>query len=314
MRRQRLDEHPADVWPDGHIQLRLGRHIWHDPRSLSYPAGVLPTSALRSVQWQRRIPVLDQNEGPAVPGGGIGACVGNAGTGWLGTDRLGPDGATVLLGLTAVAGGGLLDEAYAIDLYGECTRVDEFPGAYPPDDTGSSGLALAKVLKTRKLISGYQHAFSRQAIASGLQRGPVVIGVTWFTSMFTPNRDGGIPVDIRSSVAGGHELCMDGYDIVDGDGHDRFWVTNSWGPSWGLDGRGFFTGHDLDTLMSHVWEGDAVIPTLAAGPQPVPVPLPVSRVAGPADDAMMRAMSKALEDLARAGGAWMSSFTPPLKP
>lgn len=39
---------------------RLGRRVFHDPRSLAYAHPVLPKSAIQTVEWTRRIPILDQ--------------------------------------------------------------------------------------------------------------------------------------------------------------------------------------------------------------------------------------------------------------
>ena len=36
-------------------------------------------------------------------------------------------------------------EGFAVKLYEDATVVDGYPGEYPPDDTGSSGLAICKV-------------------------------------------------------------------------------------------------------------------------------------------------------------------------
>ena len=33
-------------------------------------------------------------------------------------------------------------EQFAVALYSDATKVDAYPGTYPPDDTGSSGLAI----------------------------------------------------------------------------------------------------------------------------------------------------------------------------
>jgi hypothetical protein len=57
---------------------RLGRHVQHDPRSLRYAHGVLPKTAIKTVDWTRRAPIFDQGQ--------LGSCTGNAAAGLLGTD------------------------------------------------------------------------------------------------------------------------------------------------------------------------------------------------------------------------------------
>lgn len=246
---------------------RLGRHIEHDPRSLAYAHGVLPKSSIRSVSWTRRISILDQ--------GSLGSCTGNAGTGILGTDSAGrtaptkvtitPAGAAASHGVF-VAGTYDLDEAFAVWLYKLATILDNVSGTYPPDDTGSTGLGVAKALKALGLSGSYTHAFSLAALNSALQSGPVMIGIPWLKSMFDTKSDGQIIVTPKSGLAGGHELELTRFDAAAGE----YWVPNSWSESWGQDGWAYFTAADLSLLLSQ--DGDVTVPQLAADPQPAPGP------------------------------------------
>jgi len=236
----------------------LGRHVEHDPRSLAYAHGVLPKTAITSVDWPRRIPVLDQGQ--------LGSCTGNAGTGLLGTGSAGRSGWTSV-GITATAAAAShgtftagvhpLDEQFA-------TVLDGVSGAYPPDDTGSSGIGVAKALKTLGLATSYTHAFSIAALNSALQQGPVMIGVPWLNSMFDPATDGRIAVDKASGVAGGHEIELNRYDATTGE----YWISNSWGSSWGIKGSGYLTSVDLAWLLSQ--QGDVTVPAWATAPAPAP--------------------------------------------
>ncbi|MFB6805492.1 C1 family peptidase [Streptomyces sp. NPDC056387] len=244
---------------------RLGRHVQHDSRSLAYAHGVLPKSAIRSVDWTRRIPVLDQ--------GRLGACTGNAGTGLLGTDSAGregqtavtisPAGAAASRGLFA-AGSHLLDEAFAVALYSLATRLDAYRGSYPPTDTGSSGLGVAKALKALGLASSYSHAFAVAALDSALQSGPVMIGIPWLQSMYDTATDGRILVQRTSPVSGGHEIELNRFDASAGE----YWLTNSWGTGWGQAGSGYLTAADLQWLLSR--QGDVTIPVWTAPARPEP--------------------------------------------
>src|SRR5690242_16937314 len=109
----------------------LGRHVEHDPRSLAFAHPVLPRTAIKSVSWTRRIPILDQ--------GSLGSCTGNAATGALGTDSAGrtattsvtisATGAAASHGLFA-AGVHTLDEDFAVALYSLATILDSFSGTY----------------------------------------------------------------------------------------------------------------------------------------------------------------------------------------
>jgi hypothetical protein len=248
----------------------LGRHIEHDPRSLAYAHGVLPKSAIKSVSWTRRIPILDQGE--------LGSCTGNAGTGALGTDSAGRT-ATTSVTISAAgaaashglftAGAHVLDEVFAVGLYSLATILDGVSGQYPPTDTGSSGVGVAKALQALGLATSYTHAFSISALNSALQTGPVLIGIDWYQSMFDPKTDGQIVVDTKSGLAGGHELELSRFDGTTGE----YEIDNSWAESWGVNGCGYFTAAALTTLLGQ--QGDVTVPAWVSAPQPTPTPTPV---------------------------------------
>lgn len=244
----------------------LGRHVDHDPRSLVYAHGVLPKSAIKTVDWTRRIPVLNQGQ--------LGSCTGNAATGALGTDSAGRTATTsVTISLAgAAASHGLftagvhqLDETFAVALYSLATVLDGITGEYPPTDTGSSGIGAAKALQALGLATGYTHAFSIAALNSALQSGPVLIGIPWLRSMFDTAPDGRIILTKTSGLAGGHELELSRFDAATGE----YWVPNSWSETWGQAGWGYFPAADLAWLLSQ--QGDVTVPAWAV---PVPVPGP----------------------------------------
>lgn len=243
----------------------LGRVKHHDPRNLDYAHGVLPASAIKSVTWARHTPILDQGQ--------LGSCTGNALTGALGTDsasRTATAQVTVKADGKGVfkAGSYSLDEDFAVKAYELNTRLDDIAGQYPPDDTGSSGPACGKSAQQLGLVTGYTHAFTYDAFRSALQSGPVLIGIDWYNSMFDPAADGQITVDTSSGLAGGHELVVREYDAV----NDIAWVDNSWGASWGVNGRGYFKGADLRALLAA--GGDVTVLAFAATPAPEPTPPP----------------------------------------
>src|SRR6476659_657963 len=100
---------------------RLGRHVLHDTRSRNFDlagtAGAkLPTELIR---WARPGPVFDQ--------GDLGCCTAAAALGLLMTEPF--------------ASGPTYTLADVHDFYSAETRIDGVCGVYPPDDTGSTGLA-----------------------------------------------------------------------------------------------------------------------------------------------------------------------------
>jgi hypothetical protein len=236
----------------------LGRHVEHDPRSLAFAHGVLPKAAIKSVDWTRRVPHFDQ--------GPLGSCTGNAAAGLLGTDS------AARTGLTSVALDGHVlpvDEDLAVRVYSLATRLDEFDGVYPPEDTGSSGLGAAKALKKLGLAAGYTHAFSLDALKSALQAGPVMVGTIWLNSMFTADpKTGRVNVDRTSGTTGGHEYVLSAYDAT----AKAFRIDNSWGEGWGLNGSAWFDEGDMAWLLSQ--QGDVTVPVWATAPSPPPAPTP----------------------------------------
>jgi len=229
---------------------RLGRHVRHDPRSLSYlvPETTTPTTAM----WTRRVPVFDQ--------GDTGSCTGNAAAGVLGTD---PFYSTLPAGLVD-------DEGEAVKLYSSATGIDDYPGTYPPDDTGSDGLSVAKACQKAGLISGYQHITSVAAAQTAIKSGPFIVGCNWYTSMDNPN-SGGL-VTVSGSIRGGHEFECHGYDAE----YDRWWFTNSWGTSWGKDGTFCMSSASFARLLSEQGDATVFLPIAAPFPPEPPAPTPPS--------------------------------------
>ena len=105
-------------------------------------------------------------------------------------------------------------------------------GVFPPDDTGSSGLAVAKACKQKGYISQYRHAFNLAAALAALQIGPVITGIPWYEQMFEPTVQGF--VHIGGQVAGGHEIVVRGYVAAR---RPYIVLENSWGSGWGLGGK-----------------------------------------------------------------------------
>ena len=229
---------------------RLGRHVRHDPRSWSFAFQAADLSSLASVRHESHIPTLDQGQ--------LGSCTGNAATKCLSYEPFWSEPAVQKV----IGGSPKDDEAYAVGVYSAATKIDDHPGSYPPTDTGSDGLAVASVLKSRGLISAYQHAFSLEALLSALAKQPVIVGTEWRQDMFHPAADG--RQRITGKVAGGHEYCLDELDVE----HQRVWMQNSWGDSWGVEGRAYFSWDDMRTLLAA--SGDCTI----FAPLDVPPPAP----------------------------------------
>jgi len=212
--------------------MRLGRLVEHDPRSWDYPAR--RTTQLKTVLWSHHAPILDQ--------GNLGSCTWNAMAQCLNTAKF----------VKSRPKGKYLDEDIAIKLYSRATQLDNFPGAWPPNDTGSSGIAAAKAGVEAGYLTGYTHAFGMQHFLESIQLSPVIVGTDWLTDMFNPSPKGYVAVS--GDVAGGHEYAVLGVNMT-----GRY-VTclNSWGAGWGVNGRFRIRFDDFANLLAN--QGDVTVP------------------------------------------------------
>lgn len=220
--------------PTAGVPYPLGRRLEpnHDPRSRAYPVRVAPTQPAS---------VLHHHGGPILNQGPLGSCTGNAIVNALNARPLRHRRR-------------FLDETDAVRLYGAATRLDPWPGDYPPDDTGSSGLAAAKAAQREGLIIGYQHAFTHDEILLAITRAPVIVGVPWFDGMFTPDPAGF--VHPTGTIVGGHEFAILGQALHS----EYFTALNSWGAGWGDAGRFRIRFDDLWALLEH--GGDVTCPLI----------------------------------------------------
>lgn len=233
----------------------LGRHQRHDPRSAQprYAVAELPSSALTSVDWTRRVPIFDQAD--------LGSCEGNGWAGLYGTDAAG------FTGQTSVSINGSVqpvDEAFAVHVYSVATTLDSVPGQYPPTDTGSDAIGGAKAMQSFGLLASYKHAFSLGAMQTALQSGPVTLGTLWYESMFDVDADGFVIVNKSSGVAGGHQYVISAWDKVG----SKYRIDQSWGTGWGISGVAWFHEADLTALLKA--GGDVTAPTWAGLVPPAP--------------------------------------------
>lgn len=209
------------------------RLVSFDERSRNYNVRrVLDTTTPRSYTWS--VPVrLDQ--------GSEGACVG---FGWT------HEAAAKPVPITGV------NDNTAYEIYRSALTLDEWPGE---NYEGTSVIAGAKAAQRAGWIGEYRWAFSVQdALVAISRKGPAVIGVDWREGMWDTDAKGFIHA--TGPQLGGHCTLVNGVNVP-----GRYvTITNSWGPSWGVNGTCKLSWDDFADLLS--FDGECCIPTVRLRP------------------------------------------------
>lgn len=214
---------------------RLGRQVVHDSRSRAFP---LRIPIVPATWHDKAIRVYDPYPNPNQT---IGNCTGVAKCvqfNSIGNRKMGQ----------------VLKMVDADRLYSLATTLDPWEGSYPPADTGSSGLAVAKAAQALGLGGEYRWLFGGadeviQAIMEGLV---VNVGTWWYFDMFEPDTEG--KVRPTGGQAGGHEWSARGYDLSRDLILGRCW--------WGGFRDFWISRVDLDSLLQD--DGDALVQRIAA--------------------------------------------------
>lgn len=262
--RERLPFHPL-----------LGRNVLFDSRSKLFAVQPDDDQPVVSIRHQQFIGILDQGQ--------TGSCTGNA-----------SDSCAYHSPFFAQGQGNWSytpDEAGARRWYHDNTVNDDYQGTWnvdgSGDDTGSDGLTSSKMAVKAGIASGYQAALDLDSSLKQLMKVPGITGIPWYQSMFDAPSSGLLTVDVKSGLAGGHELVVDEVVTADapGNGTGRLLVggDNSWNESWGAKGRWYLTADDWWTLRKA--DGDVYFWT----PNNLPAPTPVPPVTDPLDGSLWRA-------------------------
>jgi hypothetical protein len=171
----------------------LGRQKVHDPRSKGFPvAGVIDRSKWVSKSLRVYDPKRNPNQCHS-------ECTGCAKA--MEFNTVGNRVAGVVLNM---------DNAH--EFYHLASTLDPFVGEWPPDDTGSSGIAAAKAAKQLGYGGEYRHVFNgADGVVQLIQMNRTVnVGTWWYEDMFEPTTKGVITP--TGKMVGGHQYLARGYD------------------------------------------------------------------------------------------------------
>jgi len=172
---------------------RLGRIVVHDPASRGF---VHPGNTVDKSTWRdKKIRIIDPVKNPNQTVGNCTMC----------------SKAMQLNTVNNRAKGVVLDMAWAMETYRWETANDSFQGAYPAQDTGSSGLWASKTAQHYGVGGEYTWLFNgADGVVQALMLGDTVsIGARWENDMFQRDKDG--QVHLGGGLAGGHQWTARGY-------------------------------------------------------------------------------------------------------
>lgn len=218
---------------------RLGRQVVHDPRSRRFRA---PFTVDTSTWRTRSIRLYDPPVNPRQIRGNCTGCDKAMNANAVGTRVAG-----TVWGMAA-----------ADSIYSGATTLDPFPGTWPPDDTGSSGLAACKAAQNFGMLGEYRWLFggADEVVQAVMDGWTVGVGTWWTEGMFHPQPANSGTLRVIHATGrrqGGHQYRVRGYveplDAV---------VLRCW---WGPEFRDVLLPRaELDDLLHD--DGDAHVQTL----------------------------------------------------
>lgn len=220
----------ADDLPYG-----LGRHVHHDPLNFAQQHLALIAPPVRQKSPYRAFPrglPYDQGDSPS--------CVAHA---TVGLCRTTPN-ATQFTGRSRYD-----SETEMRGLYDAAKEQDPYPGV---DYDGTSSDAALRVLRLRGEITAWKWLKGEPEVREWVSNyAAASMGTIWQMNMFYPDDQGYITP--AGEIVGGHEWEIVQYKPAP---IDAYRIVNSWGTSWGQNGRAWIRSADLADLLEQ--DGDAV--------------------------------------------------------
>lgn len=143
-----------------------------------------------------------------------------------------------------------------LTFYSIATRLDAWPEAFPPTDSGSSVLAGAKTLQRFGFIGFYRWAFTFADFLAAVEQQPVMVGTLWTDGMSDPDSKGLIRP--TGSLVGGHAYSVRGVNFS----KELLRCRNHWSEDWGHRGEMFINFADMQWLLSQ--QGEVLVPAVRA--------------------------------------------------
>lgn len=141
-------------------------------------------------------------------------------------------------------------------IFAAARAVDQSEGRNFPE--GATVIAGLKACQRAKYFKSYGWNFGIDDTINWIvRRGPVVLGINWHESMYETDSKGLIDVD--GPIVGGHAIMANGFWPAHPTFGDVLVLTNSWGRSWGVSGRGYLPVESADHLLKEDGESAAIV-------------------------------------------------------
>lgn len=134
----------------------------------------------------------------------------------------------------------------AHDLYYQCKVID----GQPNNEEGSTIRSAAKCLQKNGRIEAYAFAPTLTSIRWWLlNRGPLIVGTIWLNDMFSPDENQIIRA--TGDLVGGHAYLLNEWRS-----DNYIGIQNSWGNTWGVNGKAYISSTDFEKLF--LYDGEAM--------------------------------------------------------